>query len=177
MVERPSTSPEKMNAPQSTVPEKKSRIASTVRKTLQMAGLDMKHVVKAFFYLEDSDQYPGSISTTPSSCRITRPRGRRSAFPQVPGGSTVEITCVAYGDLDEPSAIGSPLGPAVQYRSSSAAIPSTLGKGDQLANGVIHNFDDGPASDAKRRTTLKQAGFDLKFSSATFSSINTKISK
>ena len=38
-------------------PEKVENCLNEIRKTLQSAGLDMRHVVKSFVYLEDSDKY------------------------------------------------------------------------------------------------------------------------
>ena len=43
--------------PKAPFPEKVENCLNEIRKTLQMAGLDMKHVVKSFVYLEDPDQF------------------------------------------------------------------------------------------------------------------------
>src|SRR4051812_45941458 len=44
--------------PKGEFPEKVENCLNEIKKTLQMAGLDMKHVVKSFVYLEDPDQFP-----------------------------------------------------------------------------------------------------------------------
>src|SRR5262245_50118550 len=43
--------------PNADFPEKVDNCLNEVRKTLQVAGLDLKHVVKSFVYLEDRDKY------------------------------------------------------------------------------------------------------------------------
>src|SRR3954447_6676347 len=43
--------------PNANLSEKVKNCLGEVRKTLQAAGLDLKHVVKSFVYLEDHDQY------------------------------------------------------------------------------------------------------------------------
>src|SRR3954464_1393069 len=43
--------------PNAAFPEKVENCLNEIKKTLNMAGLDMKHVVKSFVYLEDPDQY------------------------------------------------------------------------------------------------------------------------
>src|SRR3982751_6062450 len=43
--------------PNAPFPEKVENCLNEIRKTLRMAGLDMKHVVKSFVYLEDHDQF------------------------------------------------------------------------------------------------------------------------
>ena len=42
--------------PNAEFPEKVENCLNEIRKTLQSAGLDMKHVVKSFVYLEDHDK-------------------------------------------------------------------------------------------------------------------------
>ena len=43
--------------PNAEFPEKVRNCLEEIRKTLQTAGLDMRHVVKSFVYLEDPDKY------------------------------------------------------------------------------------------------------------------------
>ena len=43
--------------PNAEFPEKVKNCLDEIRKTLQTAGLDMRHVVKSFVYLEDPDKY------------------------------------------------------------------------------------------------------------------------
>ena len=71
--------------PNAEFPEKVENCLGEIRKTLQTAGLDMKHVVKSFVYLEDRDKYAEMNKILRrSSSRRTRRRGRRWALRRYP---------------------------------------------------------------------------------------------
>ena len=61
--------------PNAEFPEKVENCLNEIRKTLQSAGLDMKHVVKSFVYLEDSDKYAEMNKTYAKFFPEDPPRG------------------------------------------------------------------------------------------------------
>ena len=83
----------------------------------------------------------------------------------MPGESRLEITCIAYSDLAEKKAIGTPP-PGFPY-SPGILAGDTLyvsGKGDQLPGGGHPATFDEQVRQAMRNveTTLKQAGLDFR---------------
>ena len=149
--------------PNAAFPEKVENCLNEIKKTLEMAGLDMRHVVKSFVYLEDHEQYPEFNKAYAKFFPIDPPARTTLGVPQVPGDSRVEITCIAYSDLAERKGIGS--APAGLPFSPAVLAGDTLyisGKGDQLADG------NHPASFRKSmgqqamqfvEASLKQAGY------------------
>jgi 2-iminobutanoate/2-iminopropanoate deaminase len=151
--------------PKAPFPEKVENCLNEIRKTLQMAGLDMKHVVKSFVYLEDPDQFPEFNKHYAKFFPDNPPARTTLGVPQVPGDSRVEITCIAYGDLDETKRIGEPR-PGLPF-SPGVMAGDTLyisGKGDQLPDGTHPATFDEQVRQSMRNveTTLKQAGLDWK---------------
>ena len=151
--------------PNAPFPEKVENCLNEIRKTLQMAGLDMKHVVKSFVYLEDPDQFPEFNKHYAKFFPDNPPARTTLGVPQVPGDSRVEITCIAYGDLDETKRIGEPP-PGLPF-SPGVMAGDTLyvsGKGDQLPDGSHPATFEEQVRQSMRNveTTLKQAGLDFK---------------
>ena len=130
-----------------------------------MAGLDMKHVVKSFVYLEDHDQYAEFNKHYAEFFPNNPPARTTLGVPQVPGESRVEITCIAYADLDETKRIGD--APAGLPFSPGILAGDTLyisGKGDQLPDGSHPATFEEQVRQAMRNVeaTLKQAGLDFR---------------
>jgi 2-iminobutanoate/2-iminopropanoate deaminase len=151
--------------PNAGFPEKVENCLSEIRKVLQMAGLDMRHVVKSFVYLEDHDQFAEFNKHYAKFFPDDPPARTTLGVPQVPGDSRVEITCIAYGDLAERKRIGDP--PSGLPFSPGILAGDTLyisGKGDQLADGRHPATFEEQVRQAMRNveTTLKQAGLDFR---------------
>src|SRR5262249_52286177 len=79
--------------PNAAFPEKVENCLNEVRKTLQLAGLDMGHVVKSFVYLEDHDQFPEFNKHYAKFFPDNPPARTTLGVAQVPGESRLEITC------------------------------------------------------------------------------------
>jgi 2-iminobutanoate/2-iminopropanoate deaminase len=136
-----------------------------IRKTLQMAGLDMKHVVKSFVYLEDHDQFAEFNKHYAEFFKDDPPARTTLGVAQVPGESRLEITCIAYSDLSERKRVGDP--PAGLPFSPGILAGDTLyisGKGDQLPVGGHPATFEEQVRQAMRNVeaTLKQAGLDFR---------------
>jgi 2-iminobutanoate/2-iminopropanoate deaminase len=145
--------------------EKVENCLNEVRETLQMAGLDMQHVVKSFVYLEDHDQFAEFNERYAKFFPQDPPARTTLGVSQVPGESRVEITCIAYGDLAGRKRIGEP--PARFPFSPGILAGDTLyisGKGDQLTDGSHPASFEEQARQAMRNVeaTLKQAGLDFR---------------
>ncbi len=151
--------------PNAEFPEKVENCLNEIRKTLQSAGLDMRHVVKSFVYLEDSDKYADMNKTYAKFFPEDPPARTTLGVAQVPGPSRLEITCIAYTDLAEKKRIGDPP-PGFPY-SPGILAGDTLyvaGKGDQLAGGVHPpTFEEQVRQSMKNvEATLKLAGLDFR---------------
>jgi len=151
--------------PDAPFPEKAENCLNEIKKTLNMAGLDMKHVVKSFVYLEDPDQYAEFNKHYARFFPENPPARTTLGVPQVPGPSRVEITCIAYGDPAETKRVGD--APAGLPFSPGVLAGDTLyisGKGDQLPGGAHPATIEEQVRQAMRNveTTLKQAGMDFK---------------
>jgi 2-iminobutanoate/2-iminopropanoate deaminase len=136
-----------------------------VRKTLQAAGLDMKHVVKSFVYLEDHDQFAEFNKHYAAFFEDDPPARTTLGVAQVPGESRLEITCIAYSDLAGKKRIGDP--PAGLPFSPGILAGDMLyvsGKGDQLPGGGHPATFEEQVRQAMRNVeaTLKQAGLDFR---------------
>jgi 2-iminobutanoate/2-iminopropanoate deaminase len=151
--------------PNADFPEKVNNCLSEIRKTLQVAGLDMKHVVKSFVYLEDRDKY-GELNKHYAKFFENDPPARTTlGVSQVPGDSRLEITCIAYSDLSEKKSVGT--APAGLPFSPAILAGDTLyisGKGDQLPDGSHPATLEEQVRQAMRNveTILKQAGLDFR---------------
>jgi 2-iminobutanoate/2-iminopropanoate deaminase len=151
--------------PNAAFPEKVENCLNEIRKTLQSAGLDMRHVVKSFVYLEDRDKYPELNATYAKFFPEDPPARTTLGVAQVPGESRLEITCIAYADLAEKKRIGDP--PAGFPFSPGILAGDTLyvsGQGDQLpGGGHPATFDEQVRQAMKKvEATLKQAGLDFR---------------
>ena len=151
--------------PDDDFPAKVENCLNEIRQTLQLAGLDMQHVVKSTVYLEDHDRY-GEFNEHYAKFFPHDPPARTTlGVAQVPGPSRVEITCIAYSDLAARKRIGE--APAGLPFSPGILAGDTLyisGKGDQLADGSHPATFPDQVRQAMRNveTTLKQAGLDFR---------------
>jgi 2-iminobutanoate/2-iminopropanoate deaminase len=151
--------------PNAEFPEKVRNCLGEIRKTLQVVGLDMQHVVKSFVYLEDPDKYTEMNKYYGEFFKDSPPARTTLGVAQVPGESRVEITCIAYSDLSERKPIGTP-------RAGFPYTPGILagdtlyvsGKGDQLQGGEHPATFEEQVRQAMRNveTTLKEAGLDFR---------------
>ncbi|MGE3821579.1 MAG: RidA family protein [Isosphaeraceae bacterium] len=151
--------------PDAPLSEKVDNCLNEIRKTLATAGLDLRHVVKSFVYLEDHSQFPEFNKHYARHFPDSPPARTTLGVPQVPGDSRLEITCVAYADLDQRKAIGS--SPAGLPFSPGILAGDTLyvsGKGDQLPDGGHPATFEEQVRQAMRNVeaTLKQAGLDFR---------------
>jgi 2-iminobutanoate/2-iminopropanoate deaminase len=151
--------------PNAEFPEKVENCLNEIRKTLQSAGLDMRHVVKSFVYLEDHEKYAEMNQYYAKFFPDDPPARTTLGVAQVPGPSRLEITCIAYSDLAEKKRIGEPP-PGFPY-SPGILAGDTLyvsGKGDQLPGGGHPATIEEQVRQAMRNveTTLKQAGLDFR---------------
>jgi 2-iminobutanoate/2-iminopropanoate deaminase len=151
--------------PDAEFPEKVENCLNEIRKTLQSAGLDMRHVVKSFVYLEDRDKYAEMNTHYAKFFPVDPPARTTLGVAQVPGPSRLEITCIATTDLAEKKRIGEP--PAGFPYSPGILAGDTLyvsGKGDQLPGGRHPATFEEQVRQAMRNveTTLKQAGLDFR---------------
>jgi 2-iminobutanoate/2-iminopropanoate deaminase len=151
--------------PNANTGDKVKNCLGEVQKTLKLAGMDMKNVVKCYVYLEDHDQYAEMNKHYAEFFPNDPPARTTLGVAQVPGDSRLEITCVAYGDLAEKKRIGDP--PAGFPYSPGILAGDTLyisGKGDQLAGGAHPATFEEQVRQAMRNveSTLKMAGLDFK---------------
>src|SRR5207249_4502805 len=86
-------------SPKGDLAAKVKNCLNEVAKTLQTAGLDMRHVVKCFVYLEDHDQFAEFNKHYAAFFPNDPPARTTLGVGQVPGESRLEITCIAYSDL------------------------------------------------------------------------------
>jgi 2-iminobutanoate/2-iminopropanoate deaminase len=151
--------------PNAEFPEKVENCLNEIRKTLNSAGLDMKHVVKSFVYLEDHDKYADMNKYYAKFFPEDPPARTTLGVAQVPGPSRLEITCIATTDLAEKRRIGEP--PAGFPYSPGILAGDTLyvsGKGDQIpGGGHPATFEVQVRQSMKNvEATLKQAGLDFR---------------
>lgn len=151
--------------PDAEFPDKVRNCLEEIRKTLKTAGLDMRHIVKSFVYLEDPDKYPDLNKYYGEFFPSDPPARTTLGVSQVPGESRVEITCIAYADLTERKTIGT-------ARAGFPYSPGVLagdtlyisGKGDQLpSGGHPATFEEQVRQALKNvEATLKEAGLDFR---------------
>lgn len=136
-----------------------------VRKTLQVAGLDLENVVHSFCYLEDPNFYPEFNKVYAEFFPKNPPARTTVGVPNVPGDSRIEITCIAYSDLKEIKPVGAP--PAGFPFTPGILAGDMLyisGKGDQLSGGGHPATFEEQVRQAMKNVeaTLKQAGLDFR---------------
>jgi 2-iminobutanoate/2-iminopropanoate deaminase len=151
--------------PNEEFPGKVKNCLAEIEKTLKAAGMGMENVVKSFVYLEDSDKYDDLNKYYGEFFPKNPPARTTLGVAQVPGESRLEITCIAYGDLSQRKAIGSP--PAGRPYSPGILAGDTLyvsGKGDQLPGGGHPATFDEQVRQCMRNVevTLKEAGLDMR---------------
>lgn len=151
--------------PDAAFPEKVENCLNEIKKTLESAGLDMRHVVKSFVYLEDHDRYADLNPHYARFFPVDPPARTTLGVAQVPGPSRLEITCIATTDLAERKRIGDP--PAGLPFSPGILAGDTLyvsGKGDQLPGGGHPQTFEAQVRQAMKNVevTLKQAGLDFR---------------
>ena len=151
--------------PDKDFPEKVRNCLNGIRSTLQVAGLDMEHVVKSHCYLEDPEKYREFNKYYAEFFPKDPPARTTLGVARVPGDSRIEITCVAYSDLAQKRRIGTP--PGAFPFSPGILAGNTLyisGKGDQLRGGGHPPGIEEQVRQAMRNveTVLKEAGLDFR---------------
>ncbi len=150
--------------PNEPFPVKVDNCLNEIRKTLQVAGLDLQHVVKSFVYLEDHDKF-GEFNEHYAKFFPDSPPARTTlGVAEVPGESRLEITCIAYSDLAERKSVGDP--PGNFPFSQGVLAGNTLyvsGKGDHQADGSHPATFEEQVRQAMRNveTVLSEAGLDF----------------
>ncbi len=133
--------------PNAEFPEKVKNCLNEIRKSLQSAGLDMKHVVKSFVYLEDRDKYAEFNKHYAEFFPDDPPARTTLGVSQVPGESRLEITCIAYGDL----------GGAEADRRPPAGFPFSPGSWRATRSTFRAKATSFPAAATPRRLRSKSA--------------------
>lgn len=151
--------------PDDEFPVKVENCLNEIRKTLQVGGLDLEHVVKSFVYLEDHEKFPEFNEHYAKFFPNDPPARTTLGVPHVPGPSRLEITCIAYADLSEKKPIGDP--PAGFPFSPGILAGDTLyvsGKGDHLPGGGHPETFEEQVRQSMRNVaaTLEQAGLDFR---------------
>lgn len=94
--------------PQEEIQGKVRNCLNEVRKSLQVAGLDLANVVHSFCYIEDRSYAP-EFDRVYAELFPNAPHARTLVgVPNVPGDSRIEITCIAYADPSEVKVVGKP---------------------------------------------------------------------
>jgi 2-iminobutanoate/2-iminopropanoate deaminase len=136
-----------------------------IKKSLEVAGLDYRHIVKCWCYLENPDWYPEFNRVYGEFFPNDPPARTTLGVPHVPGDSRIEITAIAYTDLSEKKRIGAPV---AGFPFSSGILAGTTlyisGKGDHLPDGGHPATFEAQARQAMRNVeaVLKEAGLDFK---------------
>jgi 2-iminobutanoate/2-iminopropanoate deaminase len=152
-------------SPQAPFADKVKNCLNEVRKTLQVGGLDMQHVVQSWVYLEDTDKFEEFNKVYSEVFKKDPPVRTTIGVKRVPGESHLEVTCVAYSDLKDTKRVGDvaaslPFSPAVQAGDTLYVS----GKGDQLPGGAHPATFEEQARQTMRNVeaTLKQGGLDFR---------------
>jgi 2-iminobutanoate/2-iminopropanoate deaminase len=152
-------------SPKADFSEKVKNCLNEVKKTLQVGGLDMRHVVQSWVYLEDTAKFEEFNKIYGDVFNVDPPVRTTIGVTRVPGESHLEITCVAYSDLAERKRFGE-VAPGWPY-SPAILAGDTLyvsGKGDQLPGGGHPPTFSEQVRQAMRNVeaTLKLAGLDFR---------------
>ena len=151
--------------PDEDFPGKVRNCLNEIRKTLQLAGLDLEHVVKSYCYLEDPENYALFNKHYAEFFSKDPPARTTLGVPHVPGDSRIEITCIAYRDPGRKKRIGTP--PTGFPFSPGVLAGDTLyisGKGDHLPGGGHPATFEQQVRQAMKNveTVLKQVGLDFR---------------
>lgn len=119
-----------------TFPEQARQCLENVRATLKLAGLDMQHIVAAWVFLDDANNYEELNKLFFEYFPHNPPARTALQVGKIPGDSHIEITAIAYSDLSEVKIITSPEFPLQNRPYSHGALAgNTLylsGIGDHL---------------------------------------------
>ncbi len=94
--------------PQEEIRGKVVNCLNEVKKSLQIAGLDLGNVVHSFCYIEDPSYAPEFDRVYAELFPKNPPARTLVGVPNVPGDSRIEITCIAYSDPSEMKPVGKP---------------------------------------------------------------------
>ena len=89
-----------------TYPERVRQCMENIRANLKKSGLDMENIVKTFVYLDDIDKFPEMNKVYRTYFKKDPPARTTLSVDWIPGGSQIEITCIAYSDLSGKKAVG-----------------------------------------------------------------------
>ncbi len=134
-----------------------------IRRTLNMAGLDYEHVVKAWVMLDDLNDYHVMNDVFREVFPHNPPARTTLGINTIPQGNHIEITVIAHADLSEIKAIGAP--PGNLPFSQGILAGNTLyisGKGDQLPDGSHPETFEERVRQCLRNvgSVLEEAGLD-----------------
>ncbi|MHB9028683.1 MAG: RidA family protein [Candidatus Latescibacterota bacterium] len=90
-----------------TFPEQVKQCLDNIRRTLNMAGLDYEHVVKAWVMLDDLNNYQAMNDVFKEVFPNNPPARTTLGINTIPQGNHIEITVIAHADLSEKKVIGS----------------------------------------------------------------------
>ncbi len=139
--------------------DKTMRCFSSIKRSLDMNGLDMENIVQAWVMLED----PSGVGDMTRAWKETFPENSpaRTTFyvANIPGPSQMEITAIAYTDLGERKIIG----PAGMTYSLGVLTGETLyvsGRGSAIPGGGQHETFEEQARQAMQNMqhALNEAG-------------------
>jgi len=136
-----------------------------VRKTLQVAGLDLENVVHAFCYIEDPSYAPEFDRVYGELFPKNPPARTLVGVPKVPGDSRIEITCIAYADPKGVKPVGKPApGTPVTPGVIAGDMLYLSGMDDRLPGGGHPGSFEERMRQAMRNTeaALKAAGLDFR---------------
>ncbi len=148
-----------------TFPEQVRQCLENVRSTIESAGLDMTHVVKSWVYLDDIENFEAMNKEYVKFFPKDAPPARTTVdVGWIPGGSHIEITCIAYTDLSEKKKVGGEAALGLPF-SPGILAGNTLyisGQGDHLPDGGHPETFEKQARQCMFRVgeVLKEAGLD-----------------
>ncbi|MFC1694244.1 Rid family hydrolase [Candidatus Latescibacterota bacterium] len=148
-----------------TFPEQAGQCLRNIRRILQLAGLDMEHVVKAWVMLDDLENYQAMNGVFKEFFPSKSPARTTLGVKRIPGSNHIEITVIAYTNPSERKVVGTP-NPNLPF-SPGILAGNTLyisGKGDHLpGGGHPATFEEQVRQSLKNvGTVLSQAGLDYR---------------
>ncbi len=143
-----------------------------IKKSLQVAGLDLNSIVKCWCYLEDPSLYAEFNRVYGEYFHNDPPARTTLGVPNVPGDSEIEITAIATSDLSAKKRVGAPV-EGFPF-SNGIRTGDTLyisGKGDHLPDGKHPATFEEQVRQAMRNVgkVLHEAGLD--YENVVFSSV------